>query len=295
MVGFVRQWREASGFGSQLEATALVLESSETRVMLIGIDTLGVQAPEADALRARVAEAVDAPPANVLLNWSHTHLAPPGGRSLIRSLAHVDDAALTRCIEAYVDVMHDKVVSVARAAAADAEPARVAWGLGNLAEAVNRRERSPDGSVILGWHPDGLVDTTVPVLQARRADESAICTLVSYGCHTVATGPDVSVYSADFAGPLRAAVREWTGGECVFFQGAAGNVLPLVAFTDSEAEAVRSCGRRDTTAAGPNRRRSSSSRVEHRRASRGRCRRFASATAPSSRRPVRSSRRSGWR
>ena len=41
------------------------------------------------------------------------------------------------------------------------------------------------------------------------------------------------------AGALRAAIREWTGGECVFFQGAAGNVLPLVCFTDSEDEAAR--------------------------------------------------------
>jgi neutral ceramidase len=239
MVGFVRQWQAAAGFGSPLEATALVLVSSQTRVALVGIDTLGIQAPEADVLRERVADAVGAPAANVLLNWSHTHLAPPGGRSLIRSLAQVDDPALTRGIEAYVDAMHDKVVSVALQAVESAEPARVSWGLGNLTAAVNRRERSPDGSVILGWHPEGLVDTTVPVLQARRPDESAICTLVSYGCHTVATGPDVDVYSADFAGPLRDAVRDWTSGECVFFQGAAGNVLPLEAFTDSEAAATR--------------------------------------------------------
>jgi neutral ceramidase len=240
MVGFVRQWQVAARYGSPLEASALVLESSQTRVVLVGIDTLGIQAPEVDALRARVAEAVDAPVEGVLLNWSHTHLAPPGGRSLIRSLAQVDDPELTQRIEAYVDELHDKIVAVARRAAEAPEPARVAWGFGNLpAAAVNRRERTPDGSVILGWHPDGLVDTTVPVLQARRPDESAICTLVAYGCHTVATGPDVDVYSADFTGPLRAAVRDWTGGECVYFQGAAGNVLPLEAFTDSEDAAAK--------------------------------------------------------
>ena len=30
-----------------------------------------------------------------------------------------------------------------------------------------------------------------------------------------------------------------TGGECVFFQGAGGNVLPRFAFTDDEDEARR--------------------------------------------------------
>src|SRR3954447_24058128 len=45
------------------------------------------------------------------------------------------------------------------------------------------------------------------------------------------------VYSADFPGPLRDVVRRVTGGEAVFLQGAGGNVLPKVAFTDDEAEA----------------------------------------------------------
>ena len=77
------------------------------------------------------------------------------------------------------------------------------------------------------------------VLQARRPDESAIATLVGYGCHPVTTGYDMYVYSADFPGPMRRVVRAVTGGECVFFQGAAGNVLPRFAFTDNEEEAGR--------------------------------------------------------
>ena len=239
MVGFVRQWQAASGYGMPLEATALALESGPTRVVLVGVDTVGIQSPEVDRLRKRVAEDTGTVAANVFLNWSHTHLAPPGGRSLIRSLAQVDDEGLAARIAAYVDFLHDKIVSVARLAMEALEPARVVWGLGLLDDAVNRRERNADGRVILGWNPEGLVDTSVPVLQARRPDESPICTLVAYGCHTVATGPDVTVYSADFAGALRNAVRQSTRGECVYFQAAAGNVLPRISFTNSEAEAER--------------------------------------------------------
>jgi hypothetical protein len=239
MVGFVRQWQTATGYGFPLEASALALDADGTRVLLVGVDTVGIQAPEVDALCRRVGDAVGTPASCVLLNWSHTHLAPPGGRSLIVDLSQVDDLELAARVEAYVDVLHEKIVSVARLAAEALEPARVVWGLGALDEAVNRRERTADGRVILGWNPDGLVDITVPVLQARRPDESAICTLVGYGAHTVVAGPDVTVYSSDYAGPLRDAVRGWTGGECVFFQGAAGNVLPRACFTDSEDEAVR--------------------------------------------------------
>jgi hypothetical protein len=239
MVGFVRQWQTADGYGWPLEATALVLDSDGTRVALIGVDTCGIQSPEVDALRERVGAAIGAPAANVLLNWSHTHLAPPGSSFFVDELAQIDDPTVRERAQAYVEVMHDKVVSVARLAAEALEPARAVWGLGALDEAVNRRERTADGRVILGWHPDGLVDQSVPVLQLRRPDESAVCTVVGYGCHTVIAGPDVTVYSSDYAGPLRAAVRDWTGGECVFFQGAAGNVLSRVCFTESEVEPER--------------------------------------------------------
>jgi hypothetical protein len=77
----------------------------------------------------------------------------------------------------------------------------------------------------------------VTSLQFRRADESVVATAVNYGCHPVTTGYDMYVYSADFPGPTRDVVRRMTGGEAVFLQGAGGNVLPKVAFTEDEGEA----------------------------------------------------------
>ena len=65
------------------------------------------------------------------------------------------------------------------------------WGQADVDLAVNRRERTVgrlNGGSILGWNPDELVDNQVTVLQARRPDESAIATLVGYGCHPVTTG-----------------------------------------------------------------------------------------------------------
>ena len=88
------------------------------------------------------------------------------------------------------------------------------------------------------------------MLQVRRPDESALATVVGFGCHPVTTGYDMDVYSADFPGPMRDVVRAVSGGECIFFQGAGGNVLPKFAFTDSEdggapdGDAARPCGSR---------------------------------------------------
>ena len=239
MVGFVRRHQPAREVLHRLEVTALALESAGRRAVVIGVDTLGIQAPEVDALRERVARAADADPACVLLNWNHTHCAPAGGRTIVNLGGGVAGEPLSEAALAYVDRLHEAVVEAARQAVAALVPARVAWGVGEVDESVNRRERAADGRVILGWNPDGMRDPQVVVLQARRRDDSVLCTLVGWGCHPVTVGPDVLAYSADFPGPTRDAVRAWTGGECVFVQGAAGNILPRVAFADgAEAERV---------------------------------------------------------
>ncbi|MFN0153760.1 MAG: hypothetical protein ACKVUT_05225 [Gaiella sp.] len=241
MVGFIRQPWNANGYGLPLEVGAIAFERDGTRVVLCGVDIVGIIHPEIEPLLARVAAATGAEPAGILLNWSHTHLAPPGG--VLNGAVYGDvDEWLAESITSFSRVIHDKIVSVCRLAVERLEPAGVVWGQAETDLAVNRRERTTggyNGGSILGWNPDELVDNQVTVLQARRPDESVIATLVGFGCHPVTTGYDMDVYSADFPGPMRALVRSVTGGECVFFQGSAGNVLPKFAFTDTEEESHR--------------------------------------------------------
>jgi hypothetical protein len=237
-LGFVRSQEPVLAMGLPLETTVLVLESGPTRVVLAGVDTVGIGAPEVDVLRRRVAEAAGADPAGVLLNWNHTHRAPPATRALLRrsGLLETDGDA---DVDAYERLLADAVVTAAREAASRLEPAAVAWGVGEVDIHVNRRERGPDGAIVHGWRTDGLLDRQVVALQARRRDDSAIATVVGFGCHPVAAGMDVAAHSGDYPAALRLALRRSSGGECVFLQGAAGNVLPRSAFCEDEAEAVR--------------------------------------------------------
>lgn len=241
MVGFVRQPSNARGYGLPLEVGALALERGGSRVLLCGVDVVGIIHPQIEALIDRIAASTGADPAGILVNLSHTHLAPPGGVARGAVYGDVDDD-VAASIAAFSRVIHDKIVSVCELAVERLEPASVVWGQAEVDLAVNRRERTAggfNGGSILGWNPDELVDNQVTVLQARRPDESAIGTLVGYGCHPVTTGYDMVIYSADFPGPMRDVVRSVSGGECVFFQGAGGNVLPKFAFTDTEDEARR--------------------------------------------------------
>lgn len=238
LVGVVRRAEPARERLGSLEVTAAAFEREATRVVVCGVDTLAIQAPEADALRARIVEATGAARPGVLLNWNHTHHAPPGGRSVYGWFGEPDpepdDATL-----AYVDRLHAAIVETCARAFERLEPAAVRCGLGSVDLAVNRRQRDGDGRVrSIGWNPDGLVDRSVPVLQAVREDGTAIATVVGYGAHTVTTGVGFLGYSPDYPGWLRETVRAITGGECVYLQGAAGNMMPLFAFDDDLAAPV---------------------------------------------------------
>jgi neutral ceramidase len=239
MVGFVRQRMTAQAYGRwPLEVSAMVVELDGNRVVLCGLDVAMIQAPEMDVLVSRVAQATGADEAGVLINFSHTHLAPPGGTTAL-NIDRVVEPLVREAARAFATVIHEKVISVCKLAASRLESARLVWGVGEANLAVNRRERTGSGKTILGWNPSGLVDNQVTALQARRRDGSSIVTLVGYGCHPVTAGMDVFSYSADYPGPLRNLVRRVTGGECVFFQAAAGNVLPRVGLTEDEKEAER--------------------------------------------------------
>jgi hypothetical protein len=231
MVGYIRRYLPAAGYAEPLQVNALVLDNGDNRVVLCGVDNAFIQAPEVDAIRTRIGEAVGADPAGILINYNHTHCAPPGGKSGVELGAWMG-GDLDERTASYIVELHEKVVSAARLAADRLEPASVVWGLGSVDISVNRREIGPDGKVVLGWRPDRLVDQQVTVLQARRPDDSVIGTMVGYGCHPVTASMDSLNYTADFPGPMRDAVRQWTGGDCLFMQGAGANVLPRVAFKD---------------------------------------------------------------
>ncbi len=243
LVGFVRQTHDATGYGDWgLETTAIALEQGGQRVLLCGVDIVGIGEPEISALLDRIARATGADQAGILVNWNHTHLSVIGG-SWGGECAGPPDPERDQRIRRFAAVVQDKIVSVCQLAFGSLEPARPVWGVGTAELAVNRRERTAEGTTILGWNPDNLVDNQVTSLQFRRPDESVVATAVNYGCHPVTTGYDMYCYSADFPGPLRDVIRRNTGGEAVFLQGAGGNVLPKVAFTDDESEAEYMGGR----------------------------------------------------
>ena len=234
-MGFLRRSERAQGYGEPMEAVALVLDDGESRLVLVGADIIGFAGAWSQEIRARIAATVGCPAHHVLLNAQHTHAGPPipGWEKIGGDVEWHEEE------RRYGAAVADLIVSSAATAARALEPARV--GLGRVtagALTVNRRQRHETGT-ILGWNPDEACDRDVAVIRVDDLVGKAIATVVSFACHPVVIGPDVPEASSDFVGPLRRRVRDWTGGECLFLQGCAGNVLPFEAFhTESGPERV---------------------------------------------------------
>ena len=243
MVGFIRQPWNARGYGLPLEVGALVLERGDTRVVLCGVDVVGIIHPQIEPLIDRVAAATGAAPRrNPPQPEPHAPGASRGRRERcgLRRRRRRGRKRRSRRSRACCTTRSSPSAASQRERL---EPAGVVWGQADVDLAVNRRERTTDGSnggSILGWNPDELVDNQVTVLQARRPDESAIAharrVRVSPGHHRATTWTSTRPTSRGRCATSCASV---SGGECVFFQGAGGNVLPKFAFTDTEDEARR--------------------------------------------------------
>lgn len=249
LLGYVRRARAARAVRDPLLATACVLRGADGgTVVVIAADVVGLTTEMSDRIRSRVAAAISCRPDEVLLNSSHSHAAPWPGAT-IKLGGEFDGWTETEV--RWWESVPDLYASAAAQAAEVAEEARISGGVGQVRGlAVNRRERTSDGRTILGWNPDLSIDESVPTLRidalaAPTGRPRPIATLVGFGCHPVTVGPEVPLVGTDFVGPLRDRIDRVhrQGGVTLFLQGAAGNVLPLEAFTD-DPDAADSMGER---------------------------------------------------
>jgi hypothetical protein len=221
MLGYTVQEEVSRSVERDLTATALVLSDGDTKVVLIACDVVFIQSPHVDRMRERVGGRLNIPAAHVLINASHTHLGPmfPGWQQEAPEQARLQ--------ERYVALLEEVLAGVAAVADEKRQPARIGAGEGTAPLGMNRRERLPDGRVIIGENPAGAVDRAVGVIRVDDLQGRPIATVYSAGCHTVVLGPATLTLSPDFIGPARQIIESATGAPSLFLQGAAGNVNPV--------------------------------------------------------------------
>ncbi len=131
-------------------------------------------------------------------------------------------------VAAYKQTLALALSGIVLAACERLTDASIGWAEGSAFIGINRREKLPDGSIILGNNPDGPCDRRVLVTRIDAADGRPLAVLLNTACHAVSLGSDCTEITADFPGVARELIERETGATCLFLQGAAGNINPTL-------------------------------------------------------------------
>lgn len=192
-----------------LMARALVLEADKTRIAIVGMD-LG-RAPTSwmmPVIREAVKEAsaIDA----VMIAGSHTHHGPVielqdeegKGKGVY------DDAV------AYAKQLEGKLIDVINAAAADLEDAKIGWGSTEVTLNRNRHTKKEPKPV----------DRELGVIRIDSAKGKPKVILVNFAAHPTNIPASDLRFSWEYPGFLAKTIKEELGADCVFMQGASGDL-----------------------------------------------------------------------
>lgn len=197
------------GVRDPMFAKALVLQAGDTRLALVGLDLgRGPTEPMLANIRKAVQEAsgVDF----VMIVGSHTHYGPvielkdePG-----KGKGVYDDAV------AYAGELEQKIIAVINEAGTALQDARIGWGSEDVPWNRNRHTK---------FEPKP-VDKELAVLRVDDLSGKPIAILVNFAAHPTSLKPEERLYSAEYPGQMMSAVEAGMGTNCLFMQGAAGDL-----------------------------------------------------------------------
>ncbi|MFQ6098533.1 MAG: neutral/alkaline non-lysosomal ceramidase N-terminal domain-containing protein, partial [Armatimonadota bacterium] len=208
------------GLGDDLYATALVVGDASRRAAIVACDLIDLPLPFAEKVFAEVARRTRIPAQNIVLCCSHTHYGP-------ETRTYEGDSENSDLV-AYMAGLKFRLAGAIQEANANLRPvvASVARGVSDIG--INRRERRPDGAIVLGRNPGGPIDREVIVLRLDRPNGEPLACVVNFQAHAVSQTSRGRLISADFPGPARDVVEQLTGAKCLYIQGACGNINSVI-------------------------------------------------------------------
>lgn len=189
-----------TGVSQHIFAKALALGSdAEGPAILVTVDNVGVPASMRAEVLRRLQSDTKATDARFAICSSHTHCAPMLIGVLPNLFGMDIPAEHLPAIERYTRDLTDNIEKAARAALADRKPSSLAWGVGKVGFAANRR-----------LFPLKPIDHDLPVLRVTGTDGKVRAIFTSYACHCTTIGIDE--IHGDWAGVAQEALqREFPG------------------------------------------------------------------------------------
>ena len=195
----------------ELHARSLILDDGTTKLVFVVVDNVGVVREVLDEAKRLIFEEIKIPPAQVLISSNHTHSASSAsGIGALRGGWNAD-----KPLDEYQRFLVRRIADGVRVAFNNLEPARIAWGAGNVPQHVfNRRWKmktpvtNPFGGqdqVLMNpgianpglLEPAGGKDPEVSFISVQSLKGRPIGLLANYSLHYVGGVPGDHI-SADY-------------------------------------------------------------------------------------------------
>ncbi|MDH5794671.1 MAG: neutral/alkaline non-lysosomal ceramidase N-terminal domain-containing protein [Candidatus Bathyarchaeota archaeon] len=233
MIGFSDREPSSIGVHDELKAISLVFSDGETKAALVSCDLLHMDASLVKMIRAEANTRTNIPENQITIACTHTHYGPTVG-GFGATFGAADD------VVAYRTSLKFLLAGAIQESFQNLKEAKVGIGWGTSNIGINRRERSPDGKIVLGQNPEGPVDRQVGLMKIERSDSDSSSCVVNFACHPVSQAWRMRLISADYPGKTRDVVGCLTGADFMFLQGACGNINPVL--MDHSYEPARRLG-----------------------------------------------------
>jgi len=205
--GYGNRTEEYENVSGPLWAKALALGTDrDGPAVLVTVDNCAVPASVVEQVASRLHAHAGVARSRFVVCSSHTHSAP----CLTGAIPYIFGSDISRDrqvrIDRYTARLTDALEKVSLEAIADQRRRRVAWTVGTVRFAINRRVIRA-GQVNFGSNDGGPVDHTLPMLAVSDADGTLRAVLVTYACHATTMGGDFNQVGGDWVGYAQEAIE----------------------------------------------------------------------------------------
>jgi len=201
--GYAARTAPATGTADPLHATIIWLSTADDPgVLWLTLDAIAVGAELTAELSAAAGQAAGIPSSHVVVSASHTHSGPSGWTGQIHPVIPAEREA----------ELYEPLVAAVANAVLDRRAVAASWRSVEVTGVGTNRHRQ-----------DGPHDNTAGVLALHSPAGALEAVLLDFACHPTTYGPENLLWSADWPGAARAALRPTVVG---YLQGAAGDVSP---------------------------------------------------------------------
>lgn len=212
--------RASKTLHDNLFTNVLAFATKDELALMISVDLCTLPQDINADLRQKIEIETGIPADKMILSTIHTHSGP-----MTAGTSDSDKGWGSANMEYIYEVFFPQTIAATKEAIEGLQDAKMGIGEVSSNVGINRRETTPEGTVILGQNPDGPFDSRMMVLSFKNTEDKEIVSLIHYGCHPTAAGQAPEI-SRDWPGYMVDRLEKETGAPAVFLNGAEGDIGP---------------------------------------------------------------------